>query len=58
MNGEAVYGAGRSPFGEEFGDFAATLKGPDGKPVFLARNDWRCTTKPGRLYFTPASRRT
>ena len=52
MNGEAVYGAGRSPFGEEFGDFAATLKGPDGKPVFLARNDWRCTTKPGRLYFT------
>jgi alpha-L-fucosidase len=43
MNGEAVYGTGRSPFGEEFGD---------GKPLFLARNEWRCTTKPGKLYFS------
>ena len=51
INGEAIYGAGRSPFGEEFGDYAATLKGADGKPVFLARNEWRCTTKPGKLYF-------
>jgi alpha-L-fucosidase len=51
MNGEAVYGTGRSPFGEEFGDYAANLKGADGKPVFLARNEWRCTTKPGKLYF-------
>lgn len=51
LNGEAIYGAGRSPFGEEFGDYAATQKGADGKPLFLARNDWRCTTKPGRLYF-------
>jgi alpha-L-fucosidase len=47
MNGEAVYGTGRSPFGEEFGDYAATQKGADGKPLFLARNDWRCTTKTG-----------
>lgn len=52
VNGEAIYGAGRSPFGEEFGDMAVSLKGPDGKPLFLSRNDWRCTTKPGRLYFT------
>ncbi|MDI1321003.1 MAG: alpha-L-fucosidase [bacterium] len=52
MNGEAVYGTGRSPFGEEFGDYAATQKTTDGKPLFLARTDWRCTTKPGRLYFT------
>jgi alpha-L-fucosidase len=52
MNGEAVYGVGRSPFGEEFGDYAATQKGPDGKPIFLARTEWRCTTKPGKLYFT------
>jgi len=36
MNGEAVYGVGRSPFGEEFGDYAATQKGTDGKPLFLA----------------------
>jgi alpha-L-fucosidase len=52
VNGEAVYGAGRSPFGAEFGDYAANLKEASGKPVYLARNDWRCTTKPGKLYFT------
>lgn len=51
-NGEAIYGAGRSPFGEEFGDYATSLKSRDGKPVFLGFNDWRCTTKPGKLYFT------
>lgn len=51
-NGEAVYGTGRSPFGEEFGEQATNLKDKDGKPVFLAFNDWRCTAKPGKLYFT------
>ncbi len=34
VNGEAIYGAGRSPF----------------RPV--SKFPWRCTTKPGRLYFT------
>jgi alpha-L-fucosidase len=52
VNGEAIYGAKRSPFGAEFGDFAATQKDASGKPVFLARNEWRCTTKSGKLYFT------
>jgi alpha-L-fucosidase len=52
VNGEAVYGAGRSPFGEEYGEYAANLKDREGKPVFLAFNDWRCTTRPGKLYFT------
>jgi alpha-L-fucosidase len=53
VHGEAVYGVGRSPFGEEFGDYAATLKDKAGKPIFLARtNSWRCTTKPGKVYFT------
>lgn len=51
-NGEAIYGTSRSPFGEEFGDYAASLKDKDGKPVFLPFNDWRCTSKPGKLYFT------
>jgi alpha-L-fucosidase len=46
-----VYGGGRSPFGEEFGEFSK-MKDHTGKEVFLARNDWRCTTKPGKLYFT------
>jgi alpha-L-fucosidase len=52
VNGEAVYGARRSPFGEEFGDYAAQARDRAGKPLFLARTDWRCTTKPGKLYFT------
>ena len=46
VNGESIYGAGRSPFGQ----YSATQKDRAGKPVFRARRDWRCTTKPGRLY--------
>jgi alpha-L-fucosidase len=51
VNGEAVYGAQRSPFGAEFGEFSATQKDRHGNPVFLTRSSWRCTSKPGRLYF-------
>ena len=50
VNGEAIYGAGRSPFGEEFGAFSKTQKGDDGKPLFKPSMAWRCTTKPGRIY--------
>jgi alpha-L-fucosidase len=52
VNGNAVYDARRSPFGDEFGDYAANAKDADGKPLFLPRSEWRCTTKPGKLYFT------
>lgn len=52
VNGEAVYGAGRSPFGEEFGDYSTKLKDRSGKPVYLTYPDWRCTARPGKLYFT------
>ncbi len=52
VNGEAVYGAGRSPFGEEFGDYSTKLKDVNGRPVYLSYTDWRCTTKPDKLYFT------
>jgi alpha-L-fucosidase len=51
VNGEAVYGAQRSPFGAEFGEFSATQKDRHGNAVFLTRSTWRCTSKPGRLYF-------
>jgi alpha-L-fucosidase len=51
-NGEAVYGAGRSPFGEEMGGYFADIKDRSGKPVWSQRSEWRCTTRPGRLYFT------
>ena len=50
--GEAVYGAGRTPFGEEFGDYSTKLKDRNGNPVFIPLTDWRCTTTPGKLYFT------
>jgi alpha-L-fucosidase len=50
-NGEAVYGTSRSPFGEEFGDYARNLTDHEGKPAFLSYNQWRCTTRPGKLYF-------
>ncbi len=53
MNGEAVYGAGPTPFGDELGEPSARgAKDLRGNPLFLARNEWRVTTKPGKLYFT------
>ena len=50
VNGEAIYGAGPTPFGVELGAPDATKKDKTGKPEFLASTDWRCTTKPGKLY--------
>lgn len=52
IHGEAVYGTGRTPFGAELGGWIADQKDAAGKPVWGARDDWRCTTKPGKLYFT------
>lgn len=53
VNGEAVYGAGPSPWGEEFGEPSATgAKDLRGQPLVLAHNEWRVTTQPGKLYFT------
>jgi alpha-L-fucosidase len=53
VNGEAVYGAGPTPFGEELGEPSCTgAKDGRGNPLFLPRNELRVTTKPGRLYVT------
>ena len=51
VNGEAIYGAGPTPFGAEFGFYDQAGK-PDkaGKPPFTVSKEWRCTTKPGKLY--------
>jgi alpha-L-fucosidase len=52
-NGEAVYGAGPTPFGEELGEPSATgASDLRGNPLFLSRNEYRYTTKPGRLFVT------
>jgi len=52
-NGEAVYGARATPFGEELGEYAASgAKDLRGQKLYLQRTEWRVTAKPGRLYFT------
>ena len=53
VNGEAIYGAKPTPFGEETGEPSAKgTKDLRGRPLFLPRNEYRVTTKPGKLYFT------
>ena len=51
VNGEAVYGAGMTPFGSELGRFSDSKKDrKTGKPLFIPGDQWRCTTQPGKLY--------
>ena len=52
VNGESIYGASPSPFGPEFGkpNPDTSKKDARGNRLFDAKTDWRCTTKPGKLY--------
>jgi alpha-L-fucosidase len=50
VNGEAIYGAGPTPFGDELGSPIPGVTDKKGNPGFAAKTDWRCTTKPGKLY--------
>ncbi len=50
VNGEAIYGAGCTPFGGELGSYDPVKKDSKGRAVFNAKSDWRCTTQPGKLY--------
>jgi alpha-L-fucosidase len=55
LNGEAIYGAGPTPFGEELGKVTGTkVVEKDGRKkqeaVVEGDRGWRCTTKPGKLY--------
>jgi alpha-L-fucosidase len=53
VNGEAVYGASPTPFGEELGEQSARgAKDVRGDPLVYQQIQWRVTTKPGKLYFT------
>ena len=52
VNGAAVYGTGPTAFGAEGGANSHTEKDKNGKPKFVAKWDWRCTTKAGKLYVT------
>lgn len=48
---EAIYGAGPTPFGEELGHENPAEKDAHGAPAWVSREEWRCTTKPGKLFF-------
>lgn len=50
VNGEAIYGAQPTVFGDEVGAPDPEKKDKNGKPVFVTKWDWRCTTKPGKIY--------
>ena len=53
VNGEAIYGADPTPFGEELGEPSAKgAKDVRGAPLVYPQTEWRITTKPGKLYFT------
>ncbi len=51
INGEAIYGASPTPFGEELGTpDPSGKKDKRGFPAFNVKTEWRCTAKPGKLY--------
>jgi alpha-L-fucosidase len=50
VNGESIYGTGPTAFGDECGSFHPTKKDKKGQPLFEPKWQWRCTTKPGKLY--------
>ena len=53
VNGEAVYGAGPTPFGEELGEPSARgAKDVRGDPLVYQQIQWRVTTRPGKAYIT------
>ncbi|MFG0255634.1 MAG: alpha-L-fucosidase, partial [Rhodopirellula sp. JB053] len=47
VNGEAIYGCGPTPFGEELGK---KVKDASGKTRVVGKSPWRATTKPGKIY--------
>ncbi len=53
VNAEAVYGAGASPFGDEFGEYTARgAKDVRGQKLFYPQTEWRVTTRAGKIYLT------
>jgi alpha-L-fucosidase len=52
-NGDAVYGAGPTPFGDEMGEPSPKgAKDVRGDLLVYQQTQWRVTTKPGKLYIT------
>jgi len=51
INGEAIYGTGPTVFGAEYGETTKKKDGYGKKQDANTGRNWRCTTKPNRLYF-------
>jgi alpha-L-fucosidase len=50
VNGEAIYGTSATPFGGELGAIVKAKDGYGNDTMVSSANDWRCTTKPGKIY--------
>jgi len=50
VNGEAIYGTSATPFGSELGQAVKAKDGYGRETTVSSANDWRCTTKPGKIY--------
>jgi alpha-L-fucosidase len=50
VNHEAIYGTSATAFGAELGKPVQGLTGYGKATTVSSQNDWRCTTKPGKLY--------
>jgi alpha-L-fucosidase len=50
INGESIYGTGPTAFGSEAGYSDPSVNDKAGKPTWVPTWEWRCTTKPGKLY--------
>jgi len=50
VNGEAIYGTTATPFGGELGKPVKGVTGYGSATTVSSRNDWRCTSKAGKIY--------
>ena len=50
INGEAIYGTTATPFGSELGTAVKAKDGYGHETTVSSGNDWRCTSKPGKIY--------
>ncbi len=50
VNGECIHGAKATPFGDELGAAVKAKDGYGSDTLVSSANDWRCTTKLGKIY--------
>ena len=50
VNGEAIYGSTVTCFGDELGEASKAKDGYGRDTMVSSANDWRCTTRPGKIY--------